>query len=83
MRIKLLRSLGKNLPEVAKEDGDVDLVVLHKEPQPVEAAVLDVPDITARWLIKHGLAEAPPPEDPGKAAGHAQPGRTHGPARER
>jgi len=82
LRIKMLRTLGNNLPDVTAEDGEVDLAALRKGPPPaVEGAVLDAADAVGKFLVKHGLAEAQ--EDPAKAAGHAGPGRSHGPTRER
>lgn len=57
MRIKMLRSLGKNLPVATAEEGNAVKEAMDKDPPHLEAQVREMSDAAAHYLIRNGLAE--------------------------
>lgn len=61
MRVKILRTLGKNIPEPTPEESKAVAEVVDeatKENQPlIEAQVREVDDPVAHYLVRNGLAE--------------------------
>jgi len=57
MRIKMLRSLGKNMPEPTPEEGEAVRTSLDKDPPFIEGQVREMADGGAHYLIRNGLAE--------------------------
>lgn len=57
MRIKMLRSLGKNLPVAMADEGEAVKAAMDKDPPHLEGQVREIGDAAAYYLIRNGLAE--------------------------
>lgn len=57
MRIKMVRTVGRNLPDLSPDEADVMKAALDKEHPLIEGQVREIGDVPAHFLIRNVLAE--------------------------